>query len=177
MKKTAGTAAGDIARDLDVPIPGPLVRLGLFSRASLDLPKGVFTGYLRQHRKIESGGRGWGGPFERPAIPGVAGLVAQLLAPANADDELDDLKHDSARDQARAECGNDQPGVPFRHVIVLHSPRHAEQSKDIKRHEGDVEADQPAPECCLSKTFVKPETERLRKPVGTPQTRRTGRRR
>src|SRR5712675_2087234 len=72
--------------------------------------------------------------------------VGQLRALADADNELGDLKGDAAHDQRCAAGGNDQPGTPLRHVIVLHAPGHAEQAKDIQRHEGDVEADQPAPE-------------------------------
>src|SRR3982074_1151371 len=121
---------------------------------------------MRQHGEIERRWRRGGGPFERPSIPGVAGLVAQLFAAANADDELGDLKPDAAHDECRTAGGHDQPRTPYRHVVVLHPPGHTEQAEDIKRHKGDVEADQPTPERRLTKPFVKPEAERLWKPVG-----------
>src|SRR5450631_4723215 len=106
------------------------------------------------------------GPFQRPPVPGIAGAVAQLLAVPDTDDELHDLKDDSDQDQDRPKRGHDQPRPPRRDIVVLHSPGHAEKSEPIKRHEGDIEADQPEPERRFAETLMQPEPERLWKPVG-----------
>src|SRR5258708_23718398 len=130
------------------------------------LPIGVLSLHIGQDREVED--RRWRGsrPFQRAPVPGIAGAVAQLFAPAYADDELRDLKDDTDHDQNGAEGRDDQPGAPLRDIVVLHSPRHAEKAQDIKRHEGDIEADQPEPERRLAETIMQPETECLRKPVG-----------
>src|SRR5450755_5061701 len=99
-------------------------------------------------------------------MPGIAGAVTQFLTAADADDELQDLKDDSDQNQDRPAGGHDQPRTPLRDIVVLHSSRHAEKSEDIKRHEGDIEADQPKPERSFTEAIMQEEDERLGKPVG-----------
>src|SRR4029077_454549 len=80
-----------IAGDLD-GLVGPLRRQLLpLDGEALDLPVRLLTSDIRQHGEIESRRGRCGRPFERAAVPGIAGLVAQGVALANADHELDDL--------------------------------------------------------------------------------------
>src|SRR5215469_11016007 len=101
-----------------------------------------------------------------PAIPGIAGAVAQLFAMADADDELNDLADDADQDNERPDRGDQQPGPPLRYIIVLHAPCHAEKAKGVHRHESDVEPDQPKPEGRLSPSLLQSKAEGLGEPVG-----------
>src|SRR5271166_6082216 len=56
--------------------------------------------------------------------------------------------------------------MPFGDIIMLHAPRHALESQDVQRHEGDIESNKPEPEGGLAETFVEPESERFWKPEG-----------
>ena len=70
-----------------------------------------------------------------------------------------------ARMMTRTGRCHQQPGLPAEHVIVLHAPGHAHQAEHIERHEGDMEADEPAPERALPQRFVEREAERLGEPI------------
>ena len=61
--------------------------------------------------------------------------------------------------------------MPFGHIVVLHPPRHAEKAQHVERHEGEVETDDPAPECGLTQPLMEPEPERLGEPVGVARER------
>ena len=74
---------------------------------------------------MKAGGGERGDPFERAAVPRIAGQVAQRRAVADGDDELRDLAADADEDQHGAARGDDQPGLPLGDVVVLHAPRHA----------------------------------------------------
>src|ERR1700704_5475733 len=69
----ADEAGRRIARDLDIPIPWRFVGRALLVRAVLEFPPGVFAGHFRQKSKIEGRRRRRGGPFQRTAVPRVAG--------------------------------------------------------------------------------------------------------
>src|SRR5262249_23758507 len=84
----------------------------------------------------------------------------------DADDKLHDLADDPGQDHARADARNIEPWLPCSDIVMLHAPRHAEESHGIKRHERDVEADQPKPEGSLAPAFMKAEAEGFREPVG-----------
>jgi len=60
-------------------------------------------------------------PIRGAPIPGIARLVAKLLTPANADDELCDLQNDPDKDDRRAAGCDQQPRMPSRDIIVLHA--------------------------------------------------------
>src|SRR6516164_6937380 len=49
---------------------------------------------------------------------------------------------------------------------MLHAPRHSLQTRDIERNEHHIEADESEPEGRLAPSFVQPEAEGLREPVG-----------
>src|SRR3984893_17203037 len=56
--------------------------------------------------------------------------------------------------------------MPSRDIVVLHATGHSHEAEDVERHEGDVEACDPAPERRLAESFVQPEAKRLREPIG-----------
>ena len=80
--------------------------------------------------------------------------------------ELRDLQGDAAQDDQGADARDQQPGVPLGPIVVLHAPRHALEADHVKRHEGDVEADEPAPEGGLAEPLIEREAEGLGEPVG-----------
>ncbi len=163
----ADEAGRAVARHLDVlDRRGSSPSVGLLRRALLHAPVGVLALDMRQHGEVEGRRRRGRRPFQRAAVPGIAGHVAQLLAVADADHELRDLQHDAGQDDGRADRRDQQPGMPCRHVVVLHAPRHAHEAQDVERHEGQVEADEPAPERGLAQALVQAEAERLGEPVG-----------
>ncbi len=77
-----------------------------------------------------------------------------------------DLQDYSGQDDRRAAGRDQQPWTPGGDVVVLHATGHSHEAQDVEGHEGDVEADDPAPERGLAQSFVQPEAERFRKPVG-----------
>src|SRR5580693_10599227 len=85
---------------------------------------------------------------------------------ADADNELHDLTQDACQNHYGAELRDQEPRMPFGHVVMLHSPSHAHEAHDIKGHESEVEAEKPTPKCGLAPALVEPEAERLREPVG-----------
>ena len=89
-------------------------------------------------------------PFERAAHPGSPVTIAQLLAMANAHDELRDLTQMPARMTA---APRPRPAArdAMREHRRLHPAGHAHQAQHIERHEGNIEADQPAPERSLAR--------------------------
>src|SRR6202047_3503298 len=132
----------------------------------LHSPVGFLALDVGEHREVEGRRRGGGRPFEGASIPRIADLVAKLLTSANADDELRDLQDYSDKDDRGADGRDQQPRMPGRNIIVLHAASHSHEAEDVKRHESDVEACDPAPERRLAKPFVQPEAKRLREPIG-----------
>ena len=119
---------------------------------------------MRQHGEIPGRRRRCGRPFERTAVPGIAGDVTALIARADADDELHDRQHDAGENHQRADESDQHQRLPAGLGIMLHPPRRAHQAQRVKRHEGEIEADEPAPERRLAEPFVQRETEGLREP-------------
>jgi len=74
-------------------------------------------------------------------------------------DELDDAL------MARAGRGDHQPRLPGDNVVMLQASRHAHQADHVERHESDMEADEPAPECTPAPAFVEREAECLGEPI------------
>src|SRR6202044_1141401 len=94
--------------------------------------------------------------------------IAQFLAMTDAHDQLDDLTHDASEDDCGAQLRDQEPRMPFGHVVMLHSPSHAHEAHDIEGHEGQVEAEKPTPECGLAPALVEPEAKRLGEPERVP---------
>ncbi len=138
----------------------------MLDRFLLDAPIGLATGHVRHDGEVEHRRRRRHDPFERAAVPRVAGVIAQGVAAADGDDELRNLAADADEDQNGAAAGEDHPGAPGRNVIVLHAARHALEPEHVERHEGDVEASHPEPEGGLAEPLVELEAERLREPIG-----------
>src|SRR5262249_58192987 len=104
-------------------------------------------------------------PFERAAVPGISRHVAKLFALADRHHQLDDLAGNSRENDSNTGRGDYQPRLPGENVIVLQAPRHAHQAGYIKRHESEMEADEPAPERAPAPAFVEREAERLGEPI------------
>src|SRR3984957_4607915 len=85
---------------------------------------------------------------------------------ADANNKLHHLTEDAGQNRYGAQLRDEEPRMPFGHVVMLHSPGHAHEPHDIERHEGQVEAEKPTPECGLAPPPVAPEAERLREPEG-----------
>ena len=68
---------------------------------------------------------------------------------------------------SRADAATTKQRLPGRVVVVVHAARRAHEAEDVERHEGHVEADQPAPERrpCPSRSFSRKPND-LREPVG-----------
>src|SRR5271167_2358732 len=49
--------------------------------------------------------------------------------------------------------------------IVLHAPRRTHKSQHVQRHEGEIEAEEPAPEHRFAEPLIQRETEGLGKPI------------
>uniref|UniRef100_A0A0N4ZL57 LigA n=1 Tax=Parastrongyloides trichosuri TaxID=131310 RepID=A0A0N4ZL57_PARTI len=106
-----------------------------------------------------------GRPFQGMRIPWVARLVAQLVAVDDADGELDQHGQDADGDDRHAHARDDEPDLIGRVVEDPHPPRHAHEAQHVQRHEGHVEADDPAPEGSLAPLLVQREAEGLGPPV------------
>src|ERR1700730_7177119 len=76
----------------NIGIHGLLAEPRLLEGALLHAPVGLFALDIGEHREVEGRRRGRCRPFEGAPIPGIAGLVAKLFTPANADDKLRDLQ-------------------------------------------------------------------------------------
>ncbi len=125
---------------LDFRIGGLLAEPRLLEGPLLHAPVGLFALDIGEHREVEGRRRGRCRPFEGASIPRIAGLVAKLLTPANADDELRNLQNYSDKDDRRAAGRDQQPWMPGRDIVVLHATGHSHEAEDVERHEGDVEA-------------------------------------
>src|SRR5207245_6414453 len=98
-------------------------------------------------------------------VPRVAGQIAAALARADADIELRDLAEDAEENDDGAQLRDQQQRLPARVGNVLEAPRHAHHAQDIERHEGEIEANEPAPEAGLAEPLVKGKSERLGEPI------------
>ena len=67
-------------------------------------------------------------------------------------------QHDAREDDDRAPERDDHQRLPTGIGVMLHAPGRAHQPQRIERHEGEIEADQPAPEGGLAEpsSSVKP---------------------
>src|SRR5205823_2416321 len=90
-------------------------------------------------------------------------ISANPMTAANAHGELRDLQDYPGQDDRGAAGRDQQPWTPTGDVVVLHATGHSHEAHDIERHEGDVEAGDPAPERGLAQSFVQPEAECFRK--------------
>ena len=127
----------------------------------LHAPVGIRALDLGRTREVPRRRRRGDRPFERAAVPRIAGPVARAVAVADADVR--------AAATGAARCRPAMTSAPAIatsisgcqpvSVVVLHAPRRAHQAEHIERHEGEVEADQPAPErapCPSRSSSVKP---------------------
>ena len=86
----------------------------LCARALLPGPIGVSAGDMRQDGKVPGRRRRRRRPFQRAAVPRIAGHVAELLAVADRHDELHDLADDPGQNDDGADRGHQQPRLPGR---------------------------------------------------------------
>ena len=102
-EESADKAGRAVSRHLDWLVD----RFGRRARSALGKALGapiiVYALDLRQDGEIEHRRGRRRRPFERAAHPGVAGHIAQLLAIANAEDELGDLTQDAGQNDRRAQ--------------------------------------------------------------------------
>src|SRR6202048_3315733 len=141
----ANEAGWTVPWHFNIGIYGLLTEPRLLKCALLHPPVGFLALDVGEHGKIEGWRRRRRCPLEGAAIPRIAGLVAKFLTSANADDELRELQGYPDKDDRGAAGRDQQPWAPGRHIIVLHAASHYHEAKDVKRHEGDVEACEPAP--------------------------------
>src|SRR2546429_5517240 len=99
-------------------------------------PDGEIVGRRRR------GGR----PFQRPAVPRIAGRDCKRGAVADAYGELNGEEGDATQDEEGAEFGYDEIRLPAGDIVALEALRHAHEAENIKRHEGQIDADDPGPE-------------------------------
>jgi len=135
-----------IARHLDCLVARLVHKLALLERTLLHAPIGFGAMHVGKHREIERRRRRQSRPFQRPAVPWIAGDVAALVAGPYRDVELHDREDDAGKDEQCADKRGDHVRLPVRIVIMLHPPRRAHQAEDVERQEGKPEADEPAPE-------------------------------
>ncbi len=158
-----GEARGGVLRHVD-RLVGRQLAVG--GAGLLHVVEGIHVLYLRQLGEVVERRRRGSGPFQGAAFPRVAIDVGQLLAVADRDEQLDQLAGDAAEDQHGAEERDHQVGLPQRVVVVVQATGHAHEAEDVERHEGHVEAHQPAPEGTLAPLLVEGEAERFREPEG-----------
>ncbi|EMH73405.1 hypothetical protein EHI8A_167850 [Entamoeba histolytica HM-1:IMSS-B] len=153
-----------VARHVDLLV----VRILLLGDAFLfHAPVGVDVVHFRHFSEVVEGRRRRGRPFQGTAIPRIARHVHVLrqIAVADTDVEHPQLAQDAQGDDAGADGGGHQEGVPVGVVVVVQTTGHAHEAQHVQRHEGDIEADQPAPEGLLIQLLVQLEAEDLREPV------------
>src|SRR5215813_4985150 len=85
---------------------------------------------------------------------------------AEAHDDLRDLKRDSDPYEDDPCFRDKHPRIPGGDIVMLQAPRRTHEPEHVERHEGQIETDQPAPECGLPPALHEPEAESLREPVG-----------
>ncbi|KAG0956919.1 hypothetical protein G6F31_012558 [Rhizopus arrhizus] len=121
---------------------------------------------LGHHGEVVERRRRRRGPFQRACIPRVAGQVGGLLAVADRHGHLDDLAQDAGADDEGTCSGHQQQRLVGRVDGALQTTGHAHEAQHVHRHEGHVEADEPAPERALAPELIEAEAEHLRPPVG-----------
>src|SRR5690242_13273718 len=117
-----------------------------FNGASFDLPIGFLALHIGEYGEVEWWWRGRRRPFQRAAVPRIADHIPQLVSIANADNELRDLTNRAGQQDQHTYGGHQHPRIPRRHIVMLHSASHTEQTGRVKRDEGNIEAYQPTPE-------------------------------
>ena len=101
---------------------GAFAQLSLAARLHLQPPIGLVVGDVGQGGEVECGRGRCRDPFEAAPVPRIAAIVDEPLTVADRDVELTDLATDAARDQYRPARGNQEPGMPAGHVIMLQPP-------------------------------------------------------
>ena len=99
-------------RHFDRLVIGLVDQLVLLDRRLLASPIGLFAVDVGKHREIVVRRRRQGQPFERPAVPWVAGDVAALVARLDRIEQLDDRQDDAKADDRRADERDVQPRLP-----------------------------------------------------------------
>ena len=130
----------------------------------LHVPPGI--NLMNTGREGEIVIRRWrrGRPFQGPAIPVIACGVAKRLAIPDSDEDLDQKRCYPRGDKQSTDKGDDKISAIDRGVELAEPTGDAHEAKRIKRHEGEVEADEPAPERHLAPERVELETKRLGEP-------------
>ena len=107
-----------------------------------------------------------GCPLQSTAAPRVTGQVAVLIAIADRHVELNQLAEDTAGNQRRTACRNNQHRVELRVNLLAQATRHTHEAQYVQRHKCDEEADDPEPESAFAPGFVQREAKGFRPPVG-----------
>src|SRR5262245_52815622 len=163
-KEGVDEARRGVLRHFDRRVLARLHRLTLPCARLLN-PEGVKVGDAGKDGIVPGRWRRRRRPFKRAAVPGISRYAATRFAGADRHDELYDLTGNSREDDSNTGRGDHQPWLPGEDVIVLQAPRHAHQAGHIKRHESEMEADEPAPERAPAPAFVEREAERLGEPI------------
>src|SRR5690606_30799803 len=74
-------------------------------------------------------------------------------------------RYDAQQDDDGTDPGHDHQRLPFGLLVGLHTTHGTKEAQCVERHEGEIEADQPAPEGALAPFFIQLEAERFREPV------------
>src|SRR5262249_44393332 len=138
-------------------------RMGLDGPLFCD-PIGIPAFHSWKHGEVKGGWRRGRRPPERARVPWIAGHIAKPLLRSEAHDELRDLTGDSNPHEDDACFRNKHPRIPGGDIVMLQAPRRTHEPHDVERHEGQIEADHPAPERGLPPALLEPEAESLREP-------------
>src|SRR5690606_24063125 len=106
-----------------------------------------------------------GCPLQRTATPWVTGQVTVLIAVANRNVELNQLRRDTTSNQHGTARCNHQHWVELWINLLAQTTGHTHEAQHVQRHKCNEEADDPEPECAFTPFFVQGETERFWPPV------------
>src|ERR1700730_16100079 len=118
--------------------------------ALLHVPPRIVVVDDRGEREVIDRRRRGRRPFQRAAVPWIAGHVTKRLAVAYTDVDLEEKGQDTAENQQRTEHSDQGPYLQGRIVEVAQPAGHPHQSHHVERREGDPEPEDPAPERNLS---------------------------
>src|SRR6202789_3484701 len=142
--------------------------VGLLAIATLRAPSLLLHGpervravHLRQMREVPGRAAGRSSTLERTTVPRISRHIAIPFALANTHGELHASQCYPQQNQYRAREGDEHEWLPMHIRIVLHASRRTHESQHVERHEGQVEAEEPAPEHRFTKPLIQREATSL----------------